>query len=79
MALQAQTPNGTLIQSFTIKEFFGVAHPNQIFDFDFAGSVDWTKAYMLGPAGNEVPYQVCQNFLKMSPLKLRRKCPRWFT
>ena len=30
-----------LVQSFTIKEFFGVAHPNQIIDFDFGGSVDW--------------------------------------
>ena len=68
-----------LVRSFAIKEFFGVSHPNQIIDFDFSGSMDWTKAYMIGPAGNEVPYQVCQNFLKMSPLKLRRKCPRWFT
>ena len=51
---------GTVIQSFTIKEFCGVSHPNQIIDFDFSGSVDWTKAYRIGPAGTEVPYQVLQ-------------------
>ena len=49
-----------LVRSFAIKEFFGVSHPNQIIDFDFSGSMDWTKAYMIGPAGNEVPYQVLQ-------------------
>ena len=56
----AQAHAAELIKEFTIKEFFGVAHPNQIIDFDFTNTVDWNSAYMVGPDGSEVPYQVLQ-------------------
>ncbi len=49
-----------LIQTFTIEERFGVSHPDQIIDFDFSGQADWANSYMIGPAGNEVTYQVLQ-------------------
>ena len=36
-----ETRADELVQSFTIKEFFGVSHLNQIIDLDSSGSVDW--------------------------------------
>jgi hypothetical protein len=53
--LHAQPPE-TLIQTFSLKEAFGVSHPNQI--IDFPQNVSLKSAYMLGPDGAEVPYQV---------------------
>ena len=42
---------------FTLNEEFGVSHPEQIVDFDFSGSIDPDRSYMIGPEGNEVPFQ----------------------
>ncbi len=56
--LHGQTHQDQLIQTFSIKESFGVTHPRQIIDFDCTNQVDWPNAYMLGPGGSEVPYQV---------------------
>ncbi len=45
-------------QTFTIKEYFGVSHPDQIIDFDLAKKVDAQASRVLGPDGVEVPYQL---------------------
>ena len=45
-----------LIQTFTVKEAFGVTHPDQIIDFDLNQTINPASAYMIGPDGTEVPY-----------------------
>jgi hypothetical protein len=52
---------GKLLQTFSIKEVFGVSHPQQIIDFDFAKNIDPDSAYMIGPEAIEVPYQLLSN------------------
>src|SRR5579862_9222229 len=47
-----------LIETFAIREIFGVAQPEQIIDFDFHKRLDPANAYMIGPGGREVPFQV---------------------
>ena len=51
----------SLIQTFALKEAFGVSHPHQIIDFDLANNIDLKSAYMLGPDDVKVPYQVLHN------------------
>ena len=46
------------IQTFSIQEQFGVTHPPQIIDFDFAKRIDQDRSYMIGPQGMEVPFQL---------------------
>ena len=46
------------IQTFSIHEEFGVTHPAQIIDFDFAKRIDPDRTYMIGPRGTEVPFQL---------------------
>ena len=46
------------IQTFCIREEFGVTHPPQIIDFDFGKRIDPDRTYMIGPLGTEVPFQV---------------------
>jgi hypothetical protein len=46
------------IQTFSIREEFGVTHPTQIIDFDFAKRIDPARSYMIGPQGTEVPFQL---------------------
>jgi hypothetical protein len=53
--------HGKLLQTFSLKEAFGVSHPRQILDFDFAQRVDPRAAYLTGPEGLEVPYQLLRN------------------
>jgi len=54
----ALAQEGTLLQTFTIKEQFGVSHPDQIIDFDFPTSFDPANSFVIGPGGVEVPYQL---------------------
>jgi hypothetical protein len=49
------------IATFSTHEDFGVTHPTQIIDFDFAHPIDPARTYMLGPQGREVPYQLLRN------------------
>ena len=51
-------PRPPLLAAFSIRESFGVAHPRQIIDFDYAQPVDPANSYMIGPGGVEVPFQV---------------------
>jgi hypothetical protein len=48
----------TLIQTFTLKEQFGVNHPRQVVEMDFGQTIDPSQSFMLGPDGQEVPFQV---------------------
>src|SRR5438093_429255 len=47
-----------LIQTFSLKDIFGVSHPNQLVDFNVTKTIDPYSTYMLGPDGVEVPYQI---------------------
>src|SRR5713226_756595 len=58
--LGAQIP-GTPAQTFTLRERYGVSHPEQIVTFDYGKRVDPKQAYMVGPSGEEVPYQLLKN------------------
>jgi hypothetical protein len=49
------------IQTFSIQEQFGVTHPTQIIDFDFAKRIDPERTYMIGPKGVEVPFQLLRD------------------
>ncbi|HYA18601.1 MAG TPA: hypothetical protein VEF06_14110, partial [Bryobacteraceae bacterium] len=46
------------IETFTIREEFGVSHPRQIIDFDLHSKPDPAKSYVIGPDGTEVPFQL---------------------
>ncbi len=51
--VQAQT-----LATFTLKERFGVSHPDQLVEFSYSGgAINAPNTRMLGPAGVEVPYQ----------------------
>src|SRR5687768_17529953 len=60
LPLHAQHPD-KLLQTFSMKEVFGISHPNQIVDFDFAQKINPGSTYMIGPDGVEVPYQLLRN------------------
>jgi hypothetical protein len=46
------------VARFTLKERFGVSHPDQPVEFAYSGgALDRKNTRMLGPAGEEVPYQ----------------------
>ena len=49
------------IATFSIHEEFGVRHPTQIVDFDFNKGIDPGRAYMIGPHGTEVPFQILRD------------------
>jgi hypothetical protein len=49
---------GDEVAKFTLREAFGVQHPDQIVAFDLRAAFDPAKCYLLGPAGTEVAYQV---------------------
>jgi hypothetical protein len=44
--------------TFTLQDHFGVAHPEQLVDFDLAQPVDAAQSYLVGADGAEVPYQL---------------------
>ena len=54
------------VATFTLRESFGVQHPDQIVTFDLSKPVDPAKCYLLDPAGVEVPYQVLQGGTKLA-------------
>jgi len=47
-----------VVAEWTIAERFGVAHPDQIIDFDLARKIDPDNSYMIGPDGKETVYQL---------------------
>jgi hypothetical protein len=46
------------LATFAVREQFGVAHPDQVIDFDLRRKVDATRCKLIGPDGNEVAYQL---------------------
>lgn len=51
--IEAQT-----LATFTLKERFGVTHPDQPVEFSYSGAtINMSNTRMLGPGGDEVPYQ----------------------
>ncbi len=54
------------VATFTLREVFGVHHPDQIAVFDLDKPVDATNCYMLAPDGAEVPYQVLEGGRKIA-------------
>jgi hypothetical protein len=55
-----------LVQAFTLREAFGVSHPDQVIDFDLQKKVDPAACVMLGPDGKEVPYQLIEDGKKVA-------------
>jgi hypothetical protein len=53
-------------QAFTLREAFGVSHPDQIIDFDLQKKVDPAACAMLGPDGKEAPYQLIEDGKKVA-------------
>src|SRR5216683_2349272 len=48
----------TAVSQFTLKDRFGVSHPDQPVEFSYSGGrLDAKSIRMLGPGGEEVPYQ----------------------
>jgi len=45
-------------RTFSIKEVFGVSHPEQIIDFDLPEAIDPTSTSLIDARGVEVPYQL---------------------
>ena len=62
----SRAAEGWEIQAFTIQEAFGVSHPDQIVDFDVAADVDPASAYLVGPDGREVPFQLLEGGRKVA-------------
>jgi hypothetical protein len=58
LAATAPTRAQTLVQSFTLTEHFGVSHPDQIVEFALGTSIDPNNSFVVGPGGQEVPYQL---------------------
>jgi hypothetical protein len=52
---------GVLLESFSVREAFGVSHPRQVIDFDLAQPVDPRNAYLLDEEGNEAAYQLLRD------------------
>jgi hypothetical protein len=46
------------VETFSLHEILGVAHPTQIIDFDFGKRIDAARSLMIGPGGTEVPFQL---------------------
>lgn len=57
-ALYSQPLLAGPIETFSMRELFGVAHPRQIIDFDFKKRIDPKNSFMIGPQGSEVPFQL---------------------
>ncbi len=52
----------TLLQTFTLRERFGVTHPEQPVEFSYTGgAVITSNTAMFGPTGQEVPFQQLSN------------------
>jgi hypothetical protein len=55
--LAASARADTLLQTFTLKDSFGVRHTNQVVTFDLNQSIDATNCYLQNDSDAEVPYQ----------------------
>ncbi len=53
-------------ETFSVKERFGVSHPNQIIDFDLTQTIDPTSTSLADARGVEVPYQVLDGGRKLA-------------
>ena len=60
------TTTGGVIAVFTVRERFGVAHPEQIIDFDLDKKVDASNCVMLGPDGKETGFQIIEGGKKIA-------------
>ncbi|MHB9024909.1 MAG: hypothetical protein ACYC7E_12160 [Armatimonadota bacterium] len=54
------------LATFSAQEVFGVPHPEQVIDFDLPAPVDPKTTYLIGPNGNEAPYQVLEGGKKVA-------------
>src|SRR5713101_2422340 len=65
----------TIVAQFALKERFGVSHPDQPVEFSYSrGPLDAQNTRMLGPGGEDVPYQQLSsgNVLIRTPLPASR-------
>src|SRR5215831_18898378 len=52
----------TVLAQFPLQERFGVSYPDQPVEFSYSGGrIDTRKTRMLGPGGEDVPYQQLSN------------------
>jgi hypothetical protein len=58
--------DGDLVRTFTLTEHLGVSHPDQIVDFDLDKPVDGANCYLVGPGGQEEPYQLLEGGRKLA-------------
>ncbi len=72
MALSAFGDNP--LKTFILEEHSGVSHPDQIVDFDLDIDVDPENNYLVGPDGEEVPYQILEDGKKLA---LRTSLPAY--
>ncbi len=61
-----RTQHEAPLATFTIQEHFGVAHPDQIIDFDCDERADPENSYMIGPQGEVVPCQFMEGGRKIA-------------
>ena len=54
------------VQTFTIREHFGVSHPDQIIDFDLNKKIDPANVYVIGPDGQAATFQLLEQGTKVA-------------
>jgi len=52
--------------TFTVKEVFGASHPDQIVDFHLDQPIDPANTVLIGPNGQQVPYQLIKGGKKIA-------------
>ena len=62
------------LKTFVLEEHFGVSHPDQIVDFDLDIDVNPENSYLVGPDGEEVPYQILEGGKRLA---LRTSLPAY--
>ena len=65
-AALAGEPDGKVVLTLSLQERFGVAHPDQIIDFDLATPLDPRAIWVCGPDGEEVLYQLLDSGKKIA-------------
>lgn len=54
------------LATFSVRELFGVSHPDQVIDFDLNREVDPAGVRMIGPDGKEVLFQLIEGGKKIA-------------
>jgi hypothetical protein len=62
----AAESDGHVLQTFEVRDHFGVSHPMQIVDFDLDLSVDPSAVHVLDGDGRPVPFQVIDGGKKLA-------------